>query len=162
MYEQQVQCLCCMHMFEGCAASSRSSATLCVICRDILVGSLAGVLNELVIDEKDKKEKVARRVFQLPDSKDPMTSVHQHTTSQGQRVVLMSTTDRLYVFSGTGSFEAMFARYKSPGKTNACSCTTACTHMRIRIRSYLGTYCYTLLSWDGCMTKTSTLDHEVL
>ena len=87
-----------------------------MICRDILVGSLAGVLNELVIDEKDKKERVARRVFQLQGSKDPMTSVHQHTTSQGRRVVLMATTDRLYVFSGKGSFEAMFAKYKLPGK----------------------------------------------
>lgn len=92
-----------------------------MICRDILVGSLAGFLNELVIDEKDKKERVARRVFQLQDSKDPMTSVNQHTTSQGQRVVLMATTDRLYVFSGKGSLEAMFARYKSPGKTHTSS-----------------------------------------
>ena len=91
--------------------------------RDILVGSLAGVLNEVVIDEKDKKERVAKRVFQLQDSKDPMTSVHQHRTPQGQRVVLMATTDRLYVFSGKGSLEAMFAKYKSPGRTHISSRT---------------------------------------
>lgn len=102
--------------------------TLCLICRDILVGSLAGILNEVVIDEKDKKEKVAKRVFQLQDSKDPMTSVHQHTTSQAQRVVLMSTADRLYVFSGRGSLEAMFARYRSPGT----ACTSSCTQGSLR------------------------------
>ncbi|KAL3143378.1 hypothetical protein ABBQ38_002206 [Trebouxia sp. C0009 RCD-2024] len=85
---------------------------------DILVGSLAGVLNEVVMDEKDKKERVAKRVFQLQDSKDPMTSVHQHRTSEGQRVVLMATADRLYIFTGKGSLEAMFARYNSPDINN--------------------------------------------
>lgn len=81
------------------------------------MGSLAGGLNEVVIDEKDKKEKAARRVFQLQDSKDPITSVYQHQASQGQRLVLMATTNRLYVFSGKGSLETIFARYTSPGNT---------------------------------------------
>lgn len=99
-----------------------SDSPLCLVCRDILVGSLAGVLNEVVMDEKDKKERVAKRVFQLQDSKDPMTSVHQHRTSEGQRVVLMATADRLYIFTGKGSLEAMFARYNSPGRhTQAAS-----------------------------------------
>ena len=83
------------------------------------MGSLAGGLNEVVIDEKDKKEKVARRLFQLQDSKDPITSVYQHTASQGQRLVLTATTNRLYVFSGKGSLEAIFAKYTSPGNAQS-------------------------------------------
>ena len=151
-----------MQMFEECAASSRSSATLCMICRDLLVGSLAGVLNELVIDEKDKKEKVARRVFQLQHSKDPMTSVHQHTTSQGQRVVLVSTTDRLYVFSGTGSFEAMFARYKSPGKMHTFSCTNGmhtCANQDQVLPRYISSHCAAL---EWLHDQNIHFDHEIL
>ncbi len=83
--------------------------------RDILVGSLAGALHEVIVDEKDKKEKVAKRVFQLQDSKDPISSVYQHQASPGQRMVLMATSKRLYVFSGKGGLETMFARYTSPG-----------------------------------------------
>ena len=88
----------------------------CIPCgRDILVGSLAGALHEVIVDEKDKKEKVAKRVFQLQDSKDPISSVYQHQASPGQRMVLMATSKRLYVFSGKGGLEPMFARYTSPG-----------------------------------------------
>ena len=83
--------------------------------RDVLVGSLAGALHEVIVDEKDKKEKVAKRVFQLQDSKDPISSVYQHQASPGQRMVLMATSKRLYVFSGKGGLETMFARYTSPG-----------------------------------------------
>ena len=119
------------------------------MCRDILVGSLAGILNEVVIDEKDKKEKVARRVFQLQDSKDPMTSVHQHTTPQGQRVVLMSTADRLYVFSGRGSLEAMFARYRSPGR----ACTSSCTH------GFLSSLLLTIMHQDQVLDRH--LDRQI-
>ncbi len=83
--------------------------------RDVLVGSLAGALHEVVVDEKDKKEKVTKRVFQLQDSKDPISSVYQHQASPGHRMVLMATSKRLYVFSGKGGLETMFARYTSPG-----------------------------------------------
>ncbi len=83
--------------------------------RDVLVGSLAGALHEVIVDEKDKKEKLARRVFQLQDSKDPISSVYQHQASPGHRMVLMATSKRLYVFSGKGGLETMFARYTSPG-----------------------------------------------
>ena len=102
---------------ETLAIKCRFETHECILCRDVLIGSLAGGLNEVVIDEKDKKEKVAKRVFQLQDSKDPITSVYQHRASQGQRLVLMATTNRLYVFSGKGSLEAIFARYTSPGNT---------------------------------------------
>lgn len=79
------------------------------------MGSLAGALHEVIVDEKDKKEKVAKRVFQLQDSKDPISSVYQHQASPGQRMVLMATSKRLYVFSGKGGLETMLARYTSPG-----------------------------------------------
>ena len=83
--------------------------------RDVLMGSLAGALHEVIVDEKDKKEKVAKRVFQLQDSKDQISSVYQHQASPGHRMVLMATSKRLYVFSGKGGLETMFARYTSPG-----------------------------------------------
>lgn len=83
--------------------------------RDVLLGSLAGALHEVIVDEKDKKEKVTKRVFQLQDSKDPISSVYQHQASPGHRMVLMATSKRLYVFSGKGGLETMFAMYTSPG-----------------------------------------------
>ncbi|DBA75172.1 hypothetical protein WJX77_011350 [Trebouxia sp. C0004] len=85
---------------------------------DILVGSLDGALHEVIVDEKDKKEKVAKRVFHMQDNKDPISSVYQHQASPGQRMVLMATSKRLYVFSGKGGLEPMFARYTSPDINN--------------------------------------------
>ena len=55
-------------------------------------------------------------MFQLPNSKEPISSVHQHQTAQGQRTVIMATSQRLYIFTGKGSLEAIFARYNSKGK----------------------------------------------
>ena len=88
------------------------------------MGSATGALYEVVVDEKDKKAKTAKRVFQLQDSKDPIRSVYQHQASQG-RMVLMATTKRLYVFSGKGGLESMFANYTSPGTLacSACGCS---------------------------------------
>ncbi len=91
--------------------------TLALPVRDILVGCPAGALHEVVVDEKDKKERIAKKVFQLQDSKEPISSVYQHQASQGHRMVLMATTKRLYVFSGKGVLEPMFARYTSPGNS---------------------------------------------
>lgn len=97
-------------------------------CREVLLGSLSGALHEVTIDEKDKKEKLAKRVFQLQDSKDPISSVYQHQAPQGQRMVLMATSKCLYVFSGKGGLELMFARYTSPGNMSChLFCNEHCT-----------------------------------
>ena len=127
--------------------------------RDILVGDLAGALHEVIVDEKDKKEKVAKRVFQLQDSKDPISSVYQHQVSPGQRMVLMATSKRLYIFSGKGGLETMFARYTSPG-TSIFAQSPCCLWCVLSVRRMAGAEtCKVFLSMNLTVLSTS-LQHS--
>ena len=127
--------------------------------RDVLVGDLAGALHEVIVDEKDKKEKVAKRVFQLQDSKDPISSVYQHQVSPGQRMVLMATSKRLYVFSGKGGLETMFARYTSPG-TSIFAQSPCCLWCVLSVRRMAGAEtCKVFLSMNLTVLSTS-LQHS--
>ena len=94
-------------------------------CREVLLGTPSGTLHELVVEEKDKKEKHVKPIFQLLDSKEPISSVYQHQAAQGQRAVIMTTSQRLFLFTGKGSLEALFARYISKGNPKRwCPCIT--------------------------------------
>ncbi|KAI4341061.1 hypothetical protein MLD38_025832 [Melastoma candidum] len=82
--------------------------------REIVLGMDNGQLYEMAVDEKDKKEKYIKFLFELSELPEAFTGLQMETAnvSTGTRYYLMAVTPtRLYSFTGIGLLEAVFARY---------------------------------------------------
>lgn len=86
----------------------------CVVfgyCRDILIGTEAGSLHTLHIEEKSKKEGPFTLLLDFKDRRKAICSVEQEVLPNGRRVVLVATPGSLYIAAGGPSLEAVFARW---------------------------------------------------
>lgn len=109
---------------------SHHLASACSERRPVLVGSESGGLHELVLEERERKEKVWRLLTDLPAAlpgpaagtsnspatASPVRGLHQQALPGGGLLVLVSTPARLYVLGsqqpaaeGSSSLEALFA-----------------------------------------------------
>nr|ATA62870.1 putative zinc ion binding protein [Hesperocyparis bakeri] len=82
--------------------------------RDVIFGTMGGQLYEVVVEEKDKKEKHLKLLYELIELKEPFVSLQMETIATGgttRYYVMASTPTRLYTFTGTGSLDAVFAAY---------------------------------------------------
>eukprot|EP00249_Psilotum_nudum_P014604 c24909_g1_i1 orf=639-3668(-) len=84
------------------------------IAREILIGTAAGQLYETSLDEKDKREKPLKLLYDLTELQEPFVSLQMETTGAGQifrYFIIGVTPTRLYTFTGTGTLEAVFTAY---------------------------------------------------
>jgi len=78
----------------------------------MLVGTAHGVLAELLVEEKDKREKHFKHLYTLGGGQEPVNAVEVRT-SGGRTVVMAVTPTRLYLFAGDPSLETLFATYNN-------------------------------------------------
>ncbi|KAI3440706.1 Pep3_Vps18 domain-containing protein [Psidium guajava] len=82
--------------------------------KEVILGMDNGQLHEISVDEKDKREKYIKFLFELSELPEAFTGLQMETASvsTGTRYYLMAVTPtRLYSFTGIGSLEAVFAKY---------------------------------------------------
>ncbi|KAG6661371.1 hypothetical protein I3843_03G164800 [Carya illinoinensis] len=82
--------------------------------KEVILGTDNGQLHEISVDEKDKKEKYIKFLFELTELPEDFMGLQMETASvlTGNRYYVMAVTPtRLYSFTGTGSLEALFASY---------------------------------------------------
>ncbi|KAL2492637.1 zinc ion binding [Abeliophyllum distichum] len=82
--------------------------------REVILGTDNGQLHEIAVDEKDKKEKYIKFLFELSELPESFTGLQMETASinNGTRYYVMAVTPtRLYSFTGIGSPESVFASY---------------------------------------------------
>jgi hypothetical protein len=82
--------------------------------REVVLGTDNGQLHEIWVDEKDKKEKYMKFLFELTELPEAFMAFQMETTgtSSGIRYYLMAVTPtRLYSFTGNGSLETVFTSY---------------------------------------------------
>ncbi|CAM6102948.1 unnamed protein product [Calypogeia fissa] len=80
----------------------------------VIVGTTTGQLFELLVEEKDKREKYVNKLFELTERLEPFVGVQMETVGAGPSVrhlVMAATPSRLYVFVGNGSLELVFQEY---------------------------------------------------
>ncbi|KAK3017944.1 hypothetical protein RJ639_005223 [Escallonia herrerae] len=73
-----------------------------------------GQLHEIAVDEKDKKEKYIKSLFELTELPEAFMDLQMETASisNGTRYYVMAVTPtRLYSFTGIGLLDAVFASY---------------------------------------------------
>mmetsp|Transcript_23999 Transcript_23999/g.66689 ORF Transcript_23999/g.66689 Transcript_23999/m.66689 type:complete len:1007 (-) Transcript_23999:341-3361(-) len=74
----------------------------------VLIGTSNGVLGELLVEERDKREKHFKHLYSVGDAREPICSVAL-TQSPGRMVAMAVTPTRFFLFVGSGTLEAMFA-----------------------------------------------------
>ncbi|EYU22146.1 hypothetical protein ABFS82_09G018000 [Erythranthe guttata] len=82
--------------------------------KEIIVGTDNGQLHEVFVDEKDKKEKYIKFLFELSELPEAFTGLQMETTSLNNVIryyVMAVTPTRLYSFTGMGSLESVFVSY---------------------------------------------------
>ncbi|XP_057794948.1 vacuolar sorting protein 18 [Salvia miltiorrhiza] len=82
--------------------------------KEIILGTENGQLYEVSVDEKDKKEKYIKFLFELNELPEEFTGLQMETTgtNTGIRYYVMAVTPtRLYSFTGIGSLETVFVSY---------------------------------------------------
>ncbi|XP_047317718.1 vacuolar sorting protein 18-like [Impatiens glandulifera] len=82
--------------------------------REVILGTDNGQLHEICVDEKDKKEKYMKFLFELNELPESFMDLQMETASvsNGTRYYVMAvTTTRLYSFTGIGSLETVFMTY---------------------------------------------------
>lgn len=82
--------------------------------REVIIGTDNGQLHEIYIDEKDKKEKYVRFLFELTELPEAFMGLQMETASvsNGTRFYVMAVTPtRLYSFTGIGSLDTIFSSY---------------------------------------------------
>ncbi|KAL8160474.1 hypothetical protein V2J09_002011 [Rumex salicifolius] len=82
--------------------------------KEIIIGTENGQLHEMAVDEKDKREKYIKFLFELTELPEAFTGLQMETAniSNGIRYYVMAVTPRrLYSFTGIGSLETVFASY---------------------------------------------------
>ncbi|XP_038887716.1 vacuolar sorting protein 18 isoform X2 [Benincasa hispida] len=82
--------------------------------KEVILGTDNGQLFELAVDEKEKKEKYVKFLFELAELPEAFMDLQMETTSvlNGMRYYVMAVTPtRLYSFTGLGSLETVFSTY---------------------------------------------------
>ncbi|KAK7308269.1 hypothetical protein VNO77_41871 [Canavalia gladiata] len=82
--------------------------------KEVILGTENGQLHELAVDEKDKKEKYIKFLFELTELPEAFMGLQMETASiiNGTRYYVMAVTPtRLYSFTGFGSLEMVFSSY---------------------------------------------------
>ncbi|XP_022952155.1 vacuolar protein sorting-associated protein 18 homolog [Cucurbita moschata] len=82
--------------------------------KEVILGTDNGQLFELAVDEKEKKEKYVKFLFELAELPEAFMDLQMETTSvlNGMRFYVMAVTPtRLYSFTGIGSLETVFSTY---------------------------------------------------
>ncbi|EEF44511.1 vacuolar sorting protein 18 isoform X2 [Ricinus communis] len=82
--------------------------------KEVILGTDNGQLHEIAVDEKDKREKYVKFLFQLNELPEAFMGLQMETAnlSNGTRYYVMAVTPtRLYSFTGIGSLETVFAGY---------------------------------------------------
>ncbi|XVE49842.1 hypothetical protein DITRI_Ditri01bG0114700 [Diplodiscus trichospermus] len=82
--------------------------------REVILGTDNGQLYEIAVDEKDKREKYIKPLFELAELPEAIMGLQMETAnlSNGTRYYVMAVTPtRLYSFTGIGSLETVFACY---------------------------------------------------
>ncbi|TKY48826.1 Vacuolar protein sorting-associated protein 18-like [Spatholobus suberectus] len=82
--------------------------------KEVILGTENGQLHELAVDEKDKKEKYIKFLFELTELPEAFMGLQMETASMinGTRYyVMVVTPTRLYSFTGFGSLESVFSGY---------------------------------------------------
>lgn len=82
--------------------------------KEVILGTDNGQLHEIAVDEKDKKEKYIKFLFEFTELPEAFMDLQMETASiiNGTRYYVMAVTPtRLYSFIGMGSLEAVFASY---------------------------------------------------
>ncbi|GAB2262904.1 hypothetical protein Droror1_Dr00003901 [Drosera rotundifolia] len=83
--------------------------------KEIILGTDNGQLHEMAVDEKDKKEKYIKFLFELTELPESFMNLQMETTSifngETRYYVMAVTPRRLYSFTGIGSLETVFASY---------------------------------------------------
>ncbi|KAJ1434605.1 Pep3/Vps18/deep orange [Sesbania bispinosa] len=82
--------------------------------KEVILGTENGQLHELAVDEKDKKEKYIKFLFELTELPEAFMGLQMETASiiNGTRYYVMAVTPtRLYSFTGFGSLETVFTSY---------------------------------------------------
>ncbi|ONI18660.1 hypothetical protein PRUPE_3G231000 [Prunus persica] len=82
--------------------------------KEVILGTDNGQLHEMAVDEKDKKEKYVKFLFELLELPEAFMSLQMETGTilNGTRYYIMAVTPtRLYSFTGIGLLETVFASY---------------------------------------------------
>lgn len=82
--------------------------------REVILGTDNGQLHEIYVDEKDKKEKYIKFLFELSELPEAFMDLQMETASisNGTRYYVMAVTPtRLYSFTGIGLLETVFTSY---------------------------------------------------
>ncbi|KAG9452776.1 hypothetical protein H6P81_005680 [Aristolochia fimbriata] len=82
--------------------------------REIILGTDGGQLYEMAVDEKDKKEKYVKLLFELTELPEAFMGLQMETANIGNATrfyVMAVTPTRLYSFTGIGSLDSVFASY---------------------------------------------------
>lgn len=83
--------------------------------KEIILGTNNGQLHELAVDEKDKREKYIKLLYELSELPEAFMGLQMETASisTGTRYYVMAVTPRrLYSFTGIGSLETVFLSYQ--------------------------------------------------
>ncbi|KAG2268100.1 hypothetical protein Bca52824_062655 [Brassica carinata] len=83
--------------------------------KEIILGTQDGQLFEMAVDEKDKREKYIKFLFELEELPEAFMALQMETANinSGMRYYVMAVTPtRLYSFTGIGTLESVFASYK--------------------------------------------------
>ncbi|KAJ8763821.1 hypothetical protein K2173_003603 [Erythroxylum novogranatense] len=82
--------------------------------KEVILGTENGQLHEMAVDEKDKKEKYIKFLYDLKELPEAFMGLQMETAnlSNGTRYYVMAVTPtRLYSFTGIRSLETVFASY---------------------------------------------------
>ncbi|KAL9457686.1 hypothetical protein AB3S75_006688 [Citrus x aurantiifolia] len=82
--------------------------------KEIILSTDTGQLHEMAVDEKDKREKYIKLLFELNELPEAFMGLQMETASlsNGTRYYVMAVTPtRLYSFTGFGSLDTVFASY---------------------------------------------------
>ncbi|KAJ4822464.1 Vacuolar protein sorting-associated protein 18 like protein [Turnera subulata] len=82
--------------------------------KEVILGTDNGQLHEIAVDEKDKREKYIKFLFELSELPEAFMGLQMETTSisNGTRYYVMAVTPtRLYSYTGFGSLETVFGSY---------------------------------------------------
>nr|XP_011467781.1 PREDICTED: vacuolar protein sorting-associated protein 18 homolog isoform X2 [Fragaria vesca subsp. vesca] len=82
--------------------------------KEVILGTDNGQLYEIAVDEKDKKEKYVKFLYELIELPEAFMSLQMETATilNGTRYYVMAVTPtRLYSYTGIGLLDAIFASY---------------------------------------------------
>ncbi|KMT11056.1 hypothetical protein BVRB_5g111440 isoform B [Beta vulgaris subsp. vulgaris] len=83
--------------------------------KEIIIGTDNGQLHEMAVDEKDKREKYIKLLYELTELPEAFMGLQMEiaSISTGIRYYVMAVTPRrLYSFTGIGSLESVFLSYQ--------------------------------------------------